>query len=186
MYYEVMPDMYADFGVLEDPVPRPGRFRLGQPITGTLPEPLVFPVDNTDENPPRGMEGISVPVWSGAVLRCLQGAGVDNLQVFHALLRNAAGREWRDYFAVNVLGAVSCMAKSTEATHVAERPSGTAFVKVHKLVINPARAAGLELFRLAESPGVLLMHQRLLDALKKSSPPQGWGISAKPVAEERV
>ena len=96
-----------------------------------------------------------MPVWSGAVLRCLQGAGVDNLQVFHALLRNAAGREWRDYFAVNVLGAVACMAKSSEASHIAERPSGAAFVKVHKLVINPARAAGLELFRLADPRGVI-------------------------------
>ena len=186
MYYEVMPDMYADVGVLEDPVPRPGRFRLGQSIAGALPEPLVFPVDNTDERPPRGMEGISIPVWSGAVLRCLQGAGVDNLQVFHAILRNAADREWRDYFAVNVLGAVSCMAKSSETSPIAERPSGAALVKVHKLVINPVRAAGLELFRLAESPGVLLMHQRLLDALQKNAPPQGWGISARPVAEAPV
>jgi hypothetical protein len=186
MYYEVMPDMYADFGVTDDPVPRPGLFMLGQPFTQVLPEPVVFPVDNTDEHPPRGMEGISVPVWSGALLRSLQGAGVDNLQVFHAILRNDAGREWRDYFAVNVLGAVSCMAKSTEATRVAERPSGMQFAKVHKLVINPARAAGLELFRLAESPTILLMHQRLFDVLQKNAPPDGWGISARPVAEEPV
>jgi hypothetical protein len=186
MYYEVMPDMYADFGVTDDPVPRPGLFMLGQPFTQALPEPVVFPVDNTDEHPPRGMEGISVPVWSGALLRCLQGAGVDNLQVFHATLRNDAGREWRDYFAVNVLGAVSCMAKSTEATKVAERPSGMQFAKVHKLVINPARAAGLELFRLAESPTLLLMHQRLFDVLQKNAPPDGWGLSARPVAEEPV
>jgi Immunity protein family (Imm11) len=186
MYYEVMPDMYADFGVTDDPVPRPGLFMLGQPFTRALPEPVVFPVDNTDEHPPRGMEGISVPVWSGALLRSLQGAGVDNLQVFHAILRNDAGREWRDYFAVNVLGAVSCMAKSTEATKVAERPSGMQFAKVHKLVINPARAAGLELFRLAESPTMLLMHQRLFEVLQKNAPPDGWGLSARPVAEEPV
>jgi uncharacterized protein DUF1629 len=186
MYYEVMRYIYADFGVLNDPVPRPGLFLRGQPFTKPLPEPVVFPVSNTDEHPPRGMEGISVPVWSGALLRCLQGAGVDNLQVFHAILRNDAGREWRDYFAVNVLGAVSCMAKSTEATRVAERPSGMPFMKVHKLVMDPARAAGLELFRLAESPTMLLMHQRLLDALDKSAPPGGWGISAMPVAQEQV
>jgi Immunity protein family (Imm11) len=187
MYYEVMPDIYADVGVLDDPVPRPGRFRLGQAITAAVPEPLIFPVDNTDNQPPRGMEGISVPAWSGGVLRCLQGAGVDNLQVFRAVLRNTVGgREWPDYFAVNVLGTVSCMSKSSSATRVAERPSGVAFEKVHKLVIDPARAAGLGLFRLAESPGILLMHQRLWDALQKSAPPQGWGISARPVVQEPV
>src|SRR5690242_18305434 len=118
MYYEVMPDMYADFGVTDDPLEDAGLFMLGQPFTDPLAEPVVFPVDNTDEHPPRGMEGIAIPVWSGAMLRCLQGAGVDNLQVFHALLRNPAGREWSDYFAVNVLGAVSCMAKSSKARRV--------------------------------------------------------------------
>jgi uncharacterized protein DUF1629 len=186
MYYEVMPGIYGDFGVTDDPLEDSGLFMLGQPFTQSLAEPVVFAVDNTDEHPPRGMEGIAIPVWSGALLRCLQGAGVDNLQVFHAILRNEAGREWRDYFAVNVLGAVSCMAKSSEARRVAGRPSGMPFMKVHKLVINPARAAGLELFRLAEAPTMLLMHQRLYDVLQKNAPPEGWGITARPVAEERV
>ena len=62
MYYEVMPDMYADFGVTDDPLEDAGLFMLGQPFTDPLTEPVVFPVDNTDEHPPRGMEGTAIPV----------------------------------------------------------------------------------------------------------------------------
>lgn len=185
MFYEIMPNMYADFGVVEDPVPRPGLFRLGRIIGEAMPEPVVFAVDNTDAEPPKGMEGISVPAWSGGIVRCLQAAGVENLQAFPAILRNAAlSREWNDYFAVNVVGLVGCMSKTSKFTHIADRPSGPPLLKIHKLVIDPRCASGAELFRLAESPGVLLMHERLLDAMKKAAPPGGWGVAAIPVAEE--
>lgn len=187
MFYEVMPDIYKDFGVVADPIPRPGLFRLGRIIDEAMPEPLVFPVSNTDADPPKAMEGISVPAWSGALLRCLQSAGADNLQVFPAILRNAAlSRDWNDYFAVNVVGLVGCMSKTSKFTHIADRPSGPPLLKVHKLVIDPRRASGAELFRLAESPGVLLMHERLLAAMKKATPPGGWGVSVKPIAQEEL
>jgi Immunity protein family (Imm11) len=185
MFYQVMHNIYADRGVVADPVPRPGLFRLGRIITEAMPVPVVFSVSNTDTDPPTAMEGISVPAWSGALVRCVQSAGADNLQLFPAVLANAQlGRQWDDYFAVNVLGLVGCMSKSSKVTHIADRPGGAPLVKVHKLVIDPRRVSGAELFRLAESPGVLLMHERLLAAMKQATPPGGWGLSVKPVAEE--
>jgi len=183
MYFWVMADYAADRGVIEEPLPRPGRWTLGRPISQALPEPIVFAVDNTDDHPPGAMEGLSVPAWSGAFVRCLQSAGVDNLQLFPAVLRNAEGRTWTDYFAVNVVGAVSCLAASSKTTPVATRADGAPFVMVHDLVIDGAKTEDRALFRLAESPGKLLAHERIRAALERDAPPGGWGIVARPVSE---
>ncbi|HEY3805029.1 MAG TPA: hypothetical protein VGL61_20605 [Kofleriaceae bacterium] len=105
MTFELRPDIYADHGVVTEPIARGGRFCTGKPMDLALPDPLVFIVDHTDDHPPRGMEGISIPVWSSAFVSCLRGAGVANLELFPAILRNPAGREWGDYFAVNIVGS---------------------------------------------------------------------------------
>jgi hypothetical protein len=145
---------------------------------------MVFPEDNKADSPPKGMEGIAVPAWKVSVVDCLRASGIDNLQTFPAILKNEdTGREWSDYLAVNVVGLISCMSKSSKVSRIANRPGGTPMVKVHKLVIDAKLTRNSPLFRLAESPGVLLMHEAFLEALKQAAPPGGWGIAATPVPE---
>lgn len=97
------------------------------------------------------------------LVAALQRAGVDNLQLFPAVITED-GRDTSisDYFVVNVVGLVSCAAVG--ASDALPFAGGFFF---NELVIDPARTRGLLMFRLAESQLDLLVHDRVASELKK-------------------
>lgn len=148
-----------------------------------LPKPLVFPVDcNNELKQPNHLTGISIPLMSHELVSVLQKNGVDNLQQFPAILRNEeTGDEWGNYYAVNIVGLISCadMEKS-DYTQIGARPnSDIPLAHFHNLVIDEERAHGHYLFRLAEEPHVIVASEEIYKATDTPPSKGRWGINLR-------
>ena len=144
-------------------------FQMGAMITAAVPQPLVFTASTTAKHPPADYVEYDIPVFSDRLVGALRNAGVDNLQLFPARLHNPqTGEQWQGYQAVNILGLVSCLAIA-ESKAKPDLPPLYAF-DLSDLVIQEARTGGALLFRLAESPSVVLLERRVGDALLDSRP----------------
>lgn len=133
----------------------------GQTIDVPVPEPLVIEIDPDEPGEPLEMYQLEALIMSTRLANALQEAGVDNLQSFAAVLRAPeSGRTFEGYRLVNVVGAVSC-ADMTRSEFVAPPGRPTISVAFDKLVIDERRTGGALLFRLAESLGTILVHDRV-------------------------
>lgn len=186
MFYELKPDIYARSGVLEEPR-IPGfmdTFITGAKLVGRPPVPMVFRSNFDNNDPPRGFEGMTIPLWSRDFVELLRNTGVDNFDLYDAVINGEAGAHWTGYHAANVLGAVAAadMSKS-RFTEIMSAPSGIPFARFHNLVIDAKRAAAFNMFRLAESPSTLVVSDRVTQALARNPRPRGWGVTAVPIEE---
>jgi hypothetical protein len=150
-----------------------------------LREPPPVPVlVNLDPQFP----GIMLPMYDAGILvfskpmvAALEKAGVDNMETFPAILRDVeSGAEHRDYFAVNIVGAV---AAADLGRSEFDAPSGSRIVDVDfdSLVIDEKRAGDLLMFRLAECITAIVIHERVKQALESAKiphldflPPEQW------------
>lgn len=93
----------------------------------------------------------------------LKNSGVDNLQTFPAIItEEARDTIIEDYLVVNVVGLVACAA--VDASDSIPFAGGLFF---NNLVIEPKKAHGLLMFRLAESKLDVLVHERVAKELQK-------------------
>jgi hypothetical protein len=74
------------------------------------------------------------------------------------------------------------MSKS-RATDILPAPGGTPFARFQNLVIDADKAVAFDMFRLAESPSILIASERVTRALAASPRAGGWGITAFPVEQ---
>jgi hypothetical protein len=189
MFYRIKPDIYARSGILEEPR-IPGfteTFITGAKLASAPPVPLAFRSNFDKDDPPRGFEGMTIPLWSKDFVDLLRGIGVDNFDLYAAVITGEGGETWSDYFAVNVLGAVAAadMAKSRFLEIVAT-PGGAPLTGFQDLVIDPSKVATLDMFRLFESPSTLIVSDRVTAALASNPRQGGWGITAFPIEEARI
>ena len=114
---------------------------------------------------------------STAMRRALDAVGVDNVEYFPAHLRWQYGDDdtvLAEYWVANVVGAVACAAPlSAPATHAVPLPAVAARdatvaarVRTRAFRIDPDRARGFDLFRLAEDRRLLVVSQRVAKALR--------------------
>lgn len=187
MYYRIKPSIYEEYGIERDPrLPPRVSFKTGSAIPVPLETPVVFPTDNTADHPPCHFAGISIPVMSKLLVSALEIAGVDNMTLYEAILKNEdSGETWDDYYAVNILGRLACAdLAASDYVELGRRPGeGPPLLRFKKLVIDPKKTRGMPLFRLAESPSQILIQDRILETINEQEPPGGWGISAFPVEE---
>lgn len=104
----------------------------------------------------------NVSLMERRLVEVVQDAGVDNLEVFPAVIRDAeTGEEIHDYVAVNVLGLVACadMALS-EADPIAD------VYAFDNLVIDPDKVQDLLMFRLAESQIEIIVEEQVAAAIE--------------------
>jgi len=131
-------------------------------------------------NPKRGSKLrdaflIDIPLFSERLLAAIRGAGVDNLQCFDAEIRDLSGQVHRNYRAVNILGAVKC-ADLTRSQFV-QNP-GSPFIEFTHLVLDGAKVRGMDLLRLGERPGRIMLSARVAKAIQAIEP---IGITLLPV-----
>jgi hypothetical protein len=120
------------------------------------------------------------------MLDAFRAAGVDNFQAFPAVLAGRGAEEWKDYFAINVLGKVAAAdLSSSRFVEIGKYPSGLPCLGFQKLVVDPSRTHGFYLFRLAEDILQILLHDRVLKSLVAMAPTGGWGIHARALDEKR-
>lgn len=139
-----------------------GNWCDGRLITTPVPQPLVYTLDPDFPGNPKAIyyeEGI--PVMRDDVVAALQRAGVDNLQLFNAVLRDPkSGTEYRDYKAFNIVGLVSC-ADMARSERMPTSDSTIGDVDFHALVIDETKTRGLLLFRLAEAVNAIVVHEKV-------------------------
>lgn len=92
----------------------------------------------------------------------LRSAGVDNLQTFPVEIRQKdTGEEVPGYTVVNIVGRVSCaVLDKSDATPLAD------VYHFDKLTIDPNKTQGKLMFRLDESPMIVLVHEKVAEAIK--------------------
>jgi len=111
------------------------------------------------------------PVMSDRFYEALKNAGVDNLDVYDAVLVSSADNVIiKGYKAFNVIGLVE--AADLKATKFSPaNPSRLIDASIDSLAIDPKKAKGLLLFRLAEYAGAVIVHASLKSALERANFP---------------
>ncbi len=110
------------------------------------------------------------------LVKILNDAGVDNLQIFPAEVRRAdTGEEVLGYVTANIVGRVSCA--NIEQSDVSPLADVHYF---HDLVIDPSRTQGLLMFRVHESPMIVLVHERVANAIQAA---EVVGVTLESVSE---
>jgi hypothetical protein len=152
-------------------------FRRGAMLAADAGAEWVFGVDIEGTQPPHLLGG-PIPMASEQLLKVLTAAGVDNLQAFPAVLRLAGGGAWRQHSVLNVIGLVDAAdLAASDGAVLAEGDRGPTLVDFKTLQLSSAQARGLPVFRLFHDPAALLVNDRILEALDRQRPPEGWGFS---------
>ena len=102
----------------------------------------------------------SIPIFREDLVQALSEAGVDNLQVFPAVLVPPRGEQVGTYRAVNILGLVKC-ADLEKSEYDDITGTGMIAMSFRKLVIDEKAARDLPLFRLAEAVASIVVHERV-------------------------
>ena len=121
----------------------------GQAVEEAPSEPLVFALDPNYPGKLKAMYEDDILLMRHDLISALKEAGVDNLQLFPAVLRDARKRtDHKDYSAVNIVGAVSCV-DSSRSRKAAVSDSEMIDAFFDSLVIDESKTGGALLFRLA-------------------------------------
>jgi hypothetical protein len=103
--------------------------------------------------------------------QALKDAGVDNLQFFPAIIHDPeSGKSYTNYKTFNLVGLVSAadMSKSEGESLTGGPPLIDVFFT--KLVLDESKTHNILMFRLAEAPSTILVHQSVKDYLEKNFP----------------
>jgi len=180
--YELQPDIFSNYvpSVVEK-LNESIYFRGGNIIIEPIPLPLIFTSRHSSKELPSGFHGRCIPLMSDELIESLKKIGVSNLQCFPAEIRSSVDRSiWTNYQAVNVIGKISCADfTSSKFTHIMDRPESDdlPLVAFENLKVNPNCTRDALLFRLAESPGVILIAEKVANYLLSIHSEQDWGIT---------
>jgi hypothetical protein len=142
----------------EPDLPR-GPWMVGQMITYPVQTPLVYELDPDYPGQLQPMYKAAAPIMREDLLDALASAGVDNLQLFDAVLRDpGTGATHKNYKAVNVVGVVSA-ADLGASKMMGTTDSTLVDADFHRLVFRDDVPPDLLLFRLAESVNAIVVHE---------------------------
>jgi hypothetical protein len=142
----------------------------------TIPTPI-----EVELNPEFGTELLdayyhSIPIWSDRLIAVLRKVGVENLDVYDAIIRDPrTGLETSEYKAVNVIGSVNCADMEHSEYDLRSEMGAREFTK---LVIDPKKTLGLKMFRLLDRPTLLIIDEDVKRGIEAA---QLSGIRADPV-----
>lgn len=107
------------------------------------------------------------PIMSNEFYEALRQAGVDNLDVYDAVIRSEDDTiEYKGFKAFNIIGVVSAADLSrTRFSH--DNPSRAIDASIESLGIDEKKAKGLLMFRLSEYVGAVIIHDRVKRSLEK-------------------
>lgn len=179
MYYSLINNIrYESEITINEPksLPLELSFISGRVISIPIETPMVFTTDGKKGDILRDFLRGSITLVSKRFLDILQGAGVDNLQTFPAIVKSTVdGSVWNDYFAVNVLGMIAC-ADLNKSTYSEIMPG---YYKFEDLAIDANKAKGALLFRLHEHTPTIMMHFNVGKYISSQDPDKtlkGWSV----------
>jgi hypothetical protein len=124
------------------------------------PVPLVLELETAGEvRPFADYMPWEIPLLSAQARQALTEAGVDNVDYYPVAAWHLASGSAPAYLAFNVVGAVSIVDAAASRSYKPLGPAGSQMFE--KLLIDPTRAQGLHLFRMAESLSTLVASERV-------------------------
>jgi hypothetical protein len=186
-YYEIRQDTHNLIRV-KTPLGLPNRpdgqttdVLSGIPIVVPTPEVFKFDIDpKEDEEPLQFIEGIDSLVVSAKFLDALRQAGVDNFEVWPAILRDPeTQREWGNYYLFNEIGLLDAVSLEESDHDVILDGNGggiPSMIGFHKVVFDAKKTNGKKMFRIPQCETDLYMSWDVIKVLIKFSPPEKWGI----------
>ena len=185
LYHHIDSSSSDDHHVTQEPdLVSAGAFRYGVRVDVDVPDPLVFEVDYPSKESVPHFVGETTPVFSDQLVKTFRSAGVENFQLFPAVLRNpATGAEWDGFWvfhAIGLIAAADLERSESDTIMKGARKGGPSvpLVGFQVLVLDQSKTRNAMMFRLAESPDILLIHDRVLEHIKAHRPPNGWGFDA--------
>ena len=142
----------------------------GARISAPVPRPIRLYLDPEQPGILLPMYYKGVLVFSDAMIAALQGAGVDNLELFEAVLVNPfQGKEHTDYKVANIVGVIAAadLAKSKHIAYGAPLFD----VDFDSLFIDESKSRGALMFRLAENITGIVIHEQVKKSLEKAQIP---------------
>ena len=148
------------------------RWMDGNILGCEIPEPVVYDLDARYPGNPKALyHAEPVPVMSVELVEVLAEAGVNNLELFDAVLHDpVSGRDFSNYKAFNVVGKVAA-ADMEASTRMGVSNSTLISVDFDSLVLDEGKCFGLKLFRLAEQVGAIVVDESIKSAIERSGIP---------------
>ena len=134
--------------------------------------PLVYTLDPSRPGNLNAMySGIGYHLMRDDLIEALQAAGVDNLQLFPAVIIDpTTGTEHKNYKAFNVVGVVAA-ADMAKSQRMPTTDSTMIDVDFASLAIDEVKAAPYRLFRLAESVNAIIVNDVVKAEVKSRAIP---------------
>lgn len=160
MYYKLEPKLTNNIMMIDQVSHWDYSLTLGDILPKNTPEPMHYNIDTEiNEFSYLPITFLPEPVFSVKFIQALRNAGVNNLDTYEVKITNPdTGEEIHGYQAVNIIGTISCaVMDASQSDRIIEDQH-----IFRKLVIDPSRARGFYLFRLAESTQDILIHERVV------------------------
>lgn len=137
--------------------------RIAEPVEVTL---KPYRPDDQSREIAEYIKG-TIPLFRDDLIRGLQEAGVDNLDLYQAVLIDPDdGKRYTTHKAVNIIGVIT--AADLGRSDAIINPGGAVIdVSFNSLVVDEAKTKGVLMFRLAESPTTILVHRSVKDHLRQ-------------------
>jgi hypothetical protein len=117
----------------------------------------------------RDFYAVPVPLVSRRLLKILQESGVDNLDVYPAVITDpATGQVHDDHVAINIIGTVSA-AHLTDSVFDARVPERRISAAIDRLVVDEEAARDTLFFRLAENVSAIVVHERVKERVEREN-----------------
>ena len=150
-------------------VPRPpgeDSWRFGRPFKTQPTQPIEVMMVSTHCDRLKDLYKIDALLMTRRLYDCLREAGVDNIDAYDTVIRHpGTGFESRDYIAGNLIGLVAAVdvGASNIVGGSADHLLDTDFDAVK---IDPAKARGLLMFRLAENTSAVVVSRKVKEFLE--------------------
>lgn len=132
---------------------------LGVKIEQDFPVPLHYVLKSKPGNPKAMYDEMAYPIMRVDLIDALQAAGVDNLQLFDAIVEEPKTRiKHANYKAFNIVGTVAA-ADMSKSVLMGTSDSKMIDVDFESLVIDESKASPFLLFRLAESVNAIIVSE---------------------------
>jgi len=180
MYFKLVNDIEFDSPfVINEPEGLPVEFDLmsGEEIKVSVKTPIVYTTNAKKGDRLRDFLHSDYMLMSGKFLDLVKKSGVDNLQIFPAIIKSTEdGHVRENFFGVNILGLVSCADLSK--SRYDEMMSG--YYCFDELAIDVNKIPqGLLMFRLKEhAPTVIIHHDigQYIYANDQEDDLAGWSV----------
>ena len=168
MAYFVLDSDAAEFNrVMDFPEIDQENWMSGERLEPGIPQPLEFSLGKKkDAGAMREFYDDRIPLMREDLVDALREAGVDNLEVFDAILHDPSRKKsYTNYKAVNIVGAISALDMANTET-VPGMGSDMIDMGIDSAAIDESKTGGALMFRLAENVGMILVHEKVKEHLE--------------------